>query len=64
VSPAGQTKVAASKGAAPSAARPSSTPRISAIGGPHAQGLGRMGGPAISRATHSATVDGTQLHHK
>jgi len=62
--PAGQTKVAASNSAAPSAARPSSTPRISAIGGPHAQGLGRVGGPAISRATHSATVDGTQLHHK
>jgi hypothetical protein len=64
VSPAGQPKMAASNGAAPSAARLSSTPRNSAIGGPHAQGLGRVGGPAIGRATHSATVDGAQLHHK
>jgi hypothetical protein len=64
VSPASQPKMAASNGAAPSAARLSSTPRNSAIGGPHAQGLGRVGGPAISRTTHSATIDGTQLRHK
>jgi hypothetical protein len=79
VSPAGRSKLAASNSAAampvvqpkvaasnsaPSAARLSSTPRNSAIGGPHAQGLGRVGGPAISRATHGATVDGAQLHHK
>jgi hypothetical protein len=62
--PAGGPKVAASNSAAPLATRLWSTPRNSAIGGPHAQGLGRVGGPAISRATQSATVDGTQLHHK
>jgi hypothetical protein len=62
--PLGQLKVAASNSAASSAARLSSAPRNSAMGGPHAQGLGRVGGPAISRATHSATVDGAQLHHK
>jgi hypothetical protein len=64
VSPAGQPKMAASNGVAPPAARQSSTPKNPAIGGPHAQGLGRVGGPAISRATHGATVDGTQLHRK
>ena len=62
--PAGQLKVAASNSAAPLAARLSSTPRNSAIGGPHTQGLGRVGGPAISRSTHSATIDGTQLRRK
>jgi hypothetical protein len=62
--PVGQPRVAASNSTAPLAARLSSTPRNSALGGPHAQGLGRVGGPAISRATHSATVDGAQLHRK
>jgi hypothetical protein len=51
--PVGQPKVAASNSAVPSTRRLSSTPRNSAIGG-----------PAISRATHSAIVDGAQLHHK
>jgi hypothetical protein len=60
---AGQPKLAASSSAPPSA-RLSSTPRSSAIGGPHAQGLGRLGGPAISRTTHGATIDGTQQRHK
>jgi hypothetical protein len=62
-SPAGQPKLAASSSAPPSA-KLSSTPRSSAIGGLHAPGLGRLGGPAISRTTHSATIDGTQQRHK
>ena len=62
--PAGQTKLAASNSAPPPAARLSSIPRNSAIGGPHASRLGRVGGPAISRTTHIATIDGAQLHHK
>ena len=62
--PAGQPKLVASNAAAPPAAKLMSTPRNSAIGGPHAQALGRVGGPAISRTTHSATIDGTQLRHK
>jgi hypothetical protein len=60
---AGQPKLAASSSAPPSA-RLSSTPRSSAIGGPHAPGLGRLGGPAISRTTHSATIDGTPQRRK
>jgi hypothetical protein len=64
VGPAGQPKLATSNSPASPAARPAATPRNSAIGGPHAQTLGRVGGPAISRTTHSATVDGNQLHHK
>jgi hypothetical protein len=59
---AGQPKLAASSSAPPSAKL--STPRSSAIGGPHAPGLGRLGGPAASRTTHSATIDGTQQRHK
>jgi len=59
---AGPPKLTAS--APPAAPRQSATRKDSAIGGPHAQGLGRVGGPAISRTTHSATVDGTQLRHK
>jgi len=59
---AGQPKLAASSSAPPSARL--STPRSSAVGGPHAPELGRLGGPAISRTAHSATVDGAQLHHK
>jgi hypothetical protein len=62
--PAGQSKLVASNSAAPPAAKLTSTARNPAIGGPHAQGLGRVGGPAISRTAHSATIDGAQLHHK
>jgi hypothetical protein len=73
---AGQSKMAVSNGAAPPAAETAgqsklaaskstaAMPRNSALGGSHVQELGRVGGPAISRATHSATVDGTQLHRK
>ena len=64
VGPAGQPKLGKSNTAALPAARPAPNPRNSAIGGPHAQTLGRVGGPAISGRTHSATVDGNQLHHK
>jgi hypothetical protein len=60
---AGQPKSAAPSSAPPSA-RLSSTPRSSAIGGPHAPGLGRLGGPASGRTTHSATIDGTQQRRK
>ena len=60
--PAGPPKLTAS--APPAAPRQSVTRKNSTIGGPHAQGFGRVGGPAISRTTHSATVDGTQLRHK
>jgi hypothetical protein len=57
--------VAARAAAHPSAApNPSAAARASAIGGPHTQGLGRVGGPAIGRPAHAATIDGTQLHHK
>jgi hypothetical protein len=67
VIPAGQPKQATSNRAPPPAARLTSTARNLAIGGPHAQGIGRVGGPAISRTTHGATgaaIDGTQLRHK
>jgi hypothetical protein len=62
-SPAARPAVTPSSAASP-AARPATTPRNSAIGGPHAQALARVGGPALSRTTHSGTIDGTQLHHK
>ena len=80
VGPAGQSRLAASNTTAPPTAMtpgqpklaapkspaspPSAPPRSSAIGGPHAQTVGQVGGPAISRTTHSATVDGNQFHHK
>jgi hypothetical protein len=38
--------------------------RDSTIGGPRAPGPGRVGGPAIGRTAHNATIDGTQLHHQ
>jgi hypothetical protein len=57
--PAGAPSIAASP-----AARLAATPRGSAIGGPRVQSAGRVGGPAITRTTHGATIDGTQLHHK
>lgn len=60
--PAGQPKLTAS--APPAAPRQSVTRKDSSVGGPHAQGFGRVGGPAISRRTPGATVDGTQLRHK
>jgi hypothetical protein len=61
--PAGQSKLAANSAASP-AARLAATPSYSAIGGPHAQVLGRVGGPAISRTIHSPTIDGTRLRHR
>jgi hypothetical protein len=63
VSLAGQPKSAAPNSAALSPAR-LPAPRNPVVGGPHAQGPGRVGGPAISRTSHSATVDGAQLHRK
>jgi hypothetical protein len=56
----GQPKLAAPK----SPASPAAAPRSSGIGGPHAQVSGRIGGPAVGRATRSATIDGGQLRHK
>jgi hypothetical protein len=67
VTPAAQPKLAASKGTPTPAARLRPTAGNSAIGGPHAQALGRVGGPATGRATRGATgaaIDGTQLRHK
>jgi hypothetical protein len=64
MSPASPPKLAASNGAARPAARPTSIPRNLGVGGPHAQGVGQVGGPAIARTTHSGTIDGTQVHHK
>jgi hypothetical protein len=61
---AGQPKMATSNSLTSPAARPAPNPRNSAIGGPHGQTLGRVGGPAISRTTHSATIDGNQPQHK
>lgn len=46
------------------AANLSAAARASTIGGPQAQGLGQVGGPAIGRPAHAATIDATQLHHK
>jgi hypothetical protein len=37
--------------------------RGSAIGGPRVAGAGLVGGPATVRTAHSATIDGTQVHH-
>jgi hypothetical protein len=37
--------------------------RGSAIGGPRLAGAGLVGGPATVRTAHSATIDGTQVHH-
>jgi hypothetical protein len=62
--PSGQPRLAASNSAAPPAARPVATPRNSTIGGPHAQGSARVGGPAIGRTVHNAIIDGSQQHHK
>jgi hypothetical protein len=62
--PSGQPRLAASNSAASPAARPVATPRNSTIGGPHAQGSARVGGPAIGRTVHNAIIDGSQQHHK
>jgi hypothetical protein len=64
VTPAGQPKLATSNSVASPVPRLTATPRGSIIGGPHAQGSGRVGGPAISRTTRSATIDGTRPPHK
>jgi hypothetical protein len=59
---AGSPSFTGSHGARPGPAGP---PKLTASAPPAApRGLGRVGGPAISRTTHSATVDGTQLRHK
>lgn len=36
----------------------------SRIGGPHAAGPGRLGGPIIGRTANSAAIDGTQIRRK
>jgi hypothetical protein len=68
-SPANQPRLTASNMPARATARLMSSPRMSSprnsgVGGPHAQGIGQVGGPAVGRVTHSATIDGTQLHRK
>jgi hypothetical protein len=45
-------------------AAPPTRPVAIGFGGPHAQATARVGGPAFSRTTRSATIDGKQLHHK
>jgi hypothetical protein len=63
--PAGQPKLAATNSAASPPVKPAVTPRNPTMGGgPRGQVVGRVGGPAVSRTTHSATIDGTQMHHK
>jgi hypothetical protein len=62
--PVGQRPLAASMRATVPAMTPTATARDSTIGGPRVQALGRIGGPVYSRASHGATIDGTQLHHK
>jgi hypothetical protein len=64
VGAAGQPNLAASKRTASPAPKLAAISRDSTIGGPHAQGIGRLGGPVIGRTTHSATIDGTQLRRK
>ncbi len=64
VGAAGQSKLAASKRSASPASKLTAIPRDSAIGGPHAQSVGRLGGPAIGQTNHSATIDGTVLLRK
>lgn len=63
-SPVGQRPRAASTRTTLPAIKAAATPRDSAVGGPRVQALGRIGGPVFSRASHRATLDGTQLHHK
>jgi hypothetical protein len=63
-SPALPPAVTAPNVAARAAANQGPASRNSTIGGPRAQGLGQVGGPAIGRPAHAATIDGTQLHHK
>jgi hypothetical protein len=64
ITPAGQPKLAASRGAAPPVPRPTAIPSGPAMGGPRAPGLGRVGGPAINRTTRNAAIDGTRPPHK
>ena len=39
-------------------------PRASALGGPHVQSVGRLGGPVIGRTNHNAVINGTELRRK
>jgi len=64
VSLVSQPELAASKSAARPAARLPPTPRNLGVGGPHAQGVGQVGGPALARTSHSGSIDGTQLRRK
>jgi hypothetical protein len=64
VGAAGQSKLAASKRIASPAPKLTAIPRDSAIGGPHAQSVGRLGGPAIDRTNQSATIDGRKFGRK
>jgi hypothetical protein len=64
ITPAGQPNPAASRGAASPVPRPTALPSGPAIGGPRAQGSGRVGGPAIGRTTRNATIDGSRPPHK
>ena len=62
VAAAGRPGITGSHGVGPGPAGPL---KLTASAPPAApRGLGRVGGPAISRTAHSATIDGTQLRHK
>lgn len=52
---------AASKRNALPAPKLTTVPRNSAIGGPRAQSVGRLGGAAVGRTNHSPAIDGTQF---
>ncbi len=62
--PVGGPKLAVSKNASQATTSVKTVVRESSIGGPHAGGLGRLGGPAIGRPANRATIDGTQLRRK
>jgi len=62
--PAGKPKPAVSKNASQATTGVKTVADGSRIGGPHASGLGRLGGPATGRTANSATINGTQLHRK
>jgi hypothetical protein len=63
VGAAGQPKLVSKRTASP-APKLTATPRDSAIGGPHVQSAGRVGGPVVGRTHHSAVIDGTALRRK
>jgi len=64
LNPAGKPKPAVSKNASQATTSVQTVAGGPRIRGPHAGGLGRLGGPATGRTANSATINGTQLHRK